>query len=102
MQIELSELAQLIRPTLTHSFTVGTQYLIRTVTMYYTGLLASITDTDIVLSKAAWIADTGRFHDALKTGSLNEVEPFIHDVIVPRSAIIDATQWDHALPEVQK
>ena len=102
MDIQLSELRELVAPRLTHSFTVGTKYLIRTVTMYYTGLLTSVTDTDLVLSRAAWIADTGRFFTALKTGELNEVEPFIHDVIIPRAVVIDATQWDHALPEVQK
>jgi len=102
MDIELSELRELVAPRLTHSFVIGQKYLIRTVTMYYTGWLASTNTTDLVLSQAAWISDTGRFHDALKTGSLNEVEPFVHDVVVPRAVIIDATQWDHDLPQVQK
>lgn len=102
MDIKLSELRELVAPRLTHSFTVGTKYLIRTVTMYYTGKLTAVTDTDLVLSCAAWIADTGRFHDALKTGIFNEVEPFVHDVIISRAVVIDATQWNHALPEVQK
>ena len=102
MNIKLSELRELVAPRLTHSFAVGTKYLIRTVTMYYTGKLTAVTDTDLVLSCAAWIADTGRFHDALKTGIVNEVEPFVHDVIIPRAVVIDATQWDHVLPEVQK
>ena len=62
--------------TKNHSFDVGKSYLIRSVTMYYTGRLASVTDTDLVLEDAAWIADTGRFATALKTGELNEVEPF--------------------------
>lgn len=85
-----------------HSFEVGKQYLIRTVTFFYTGKLESVTDTDLVLSTAAWIADTGRFATCLKTGELSEVEPFTGNVIVPRGAIVDATVWMHKLPEVQK
>jgi hypothetical protein len=85
-----------------HSFDVGKSYLIRSVTMYYTGRLMRITDTDLVLEDAAWIADTGRFHDALRKGVLNEVEPFMRPVIVPRACIVDATEWCHALPREQK
>jgi hypothetical protein len=85
-----------------HSFEVGKNYFIRTVTMYYTGRITRISDTDIVLEDAAWIADTGRFHNALKGGTLNEVEPFINPVIIPRGVVVDATIWDHELPRVQK
>ncbi len=85
-----------------HSFEVGRSYLIRTVTLYYTGRLQEVTDSDLVLVDAAWIADTGRFHDALKTGELNEVEPFINPVIIPRGCVIDSTIWTHPLPRRQK
>ena len=85
-----------------HSFVVGKSYLIRTVTLYYTGRLTSVTETDLLLDDAAWIADTGRFHTALKTGSFNEVEPFVNSVVVPRGCIVDATAWPHALPREQK
>ena len=85
-----------------HSFEVGKCYFIRSVTMYYTGRLVRITDTDLVLENAAWIADTGRFHTALKTGTLNEIEPFVNPVILPRGAIVDATIWNHPLPTDQK
>ena len=85
-----------------HSFEVGKNYLIRSVTMYYTGRLARITETDLLLEDAAWIADTGRFATALKTGVLNEVEPFADPVIVPRGCIVDATLWSHPLPREQK
>jgi len=85
-----------------HSFELGKAYFIRTVTLYYTGRLVRITDTDLVLEDAAWIADTGRFFNALKTGVLNEVEPYVNPAIVPRGGIIDATVWDHPLPREQK
>ena len=99
---ELKELLASAKSGLSHSFIVGQQYMIRTVTFFYTGLLEAVTDSDLVLSKAAWIADTGRWADCLTTGKLNEVEPFAGDVIIPRGVVVDATIWGHALPEAQK
>jgi len=81
---------------------VGRSYFIRTVTMHLVGKLESITDKELVLSSASWIADSGRFHDALKTGLFDEIEPFVNNVIVNRNGIIDATIWDHVLPKEQK
>ena len=80
---------------------IGKAYFIRTVTMHLIGELSVITDKELVLKKASWIADSGRFHDALKTGKLSEVEPFINDVIVNRESIIDATLWSHEIPTCQ-
>ena len=77
-------------------------YFIRTVTMYYVGKLLYNLDECVVLSKASWIPDTGRFHDFLKTGVANEVEPFISNVVIPISGIIDVTEWGHPLPTDQK
>jgi len=85
-----------------HSFEIGKAYLIRTVTMHYTGRVIEVTDTDVVLSDAAWIADTGRFSTSLATGELEEVEPYPQKVAVSRGAIVDFTEWDHALPRTQK
>lgn len=85
-----------------HPFKVGENYIIRTVTMIQLGRLDWVGDKELVLSSASWIADTGRFHDALKTGKLNEVEPFTNDVIVGRGSIIDASIWTHKLPKEQK
>lgn len=74
-----------------HPFAIGENYLIRTVTNYLTGRVVGVTATEIVLVSASWIADTGRFSDALKKSAFNEVEPFPDgDVIVGRGALIDA------------
>jgi len=102
MEISLHELCEAMRSGKSHSFALGKTYLIRTVTFYYTGRVVSVTDSDIVLEDAAWIADTGRFHDALMTGSLDEVEPFVASVLVSRASIVDATEWPHLLPRSQK
>jgi hypothetical protein len=89
-------------PTNDSPFRVGKNYLIRTVTMIILGKLDAVGDKELVLSSASWVADTGRFYDALKTGKLNEVEPFTDDVIVGRGSLIDATIWTHKLPKEQK
>src|SRR5574341_1053677 len=64
--------------------------LMLTVTMYYTGKLRQVTAQELVLTDAAWIADTGRFSEALRTGTLSEVEPFPEgQVVIGRGAIVD-------------
>lgn len=87
-----------------HPYQIGKNYFIRTVTHHLTGRLVKVTAQELVLEEAAWIADDGRFHDALKTGKLNEVEPFPQDeqVLVGRGSLIDAVVWKHALPKEQK
>lgn len=83
-------------------FVIGENYLIRTVTMIETGRVVRVTPTEVVLEGAAWIADTGRFADALKSGNFNEVEPFPDgEVIVGRGAIVDACRIG-TLPRKQK
>lgn len=82
---------------------VGEAYLIRTVTMILIGRLEKVTKEEFVLSSASWIADTGRFHDAITEGKLNEVEPYgDKEVIVGRGSLIDATIWTHIIPREQK
>lgn len=81
---------------------VGAQVLVRSVTHYYTGQIVSLSRDEIVLTQAAWIADTGRFHDALRTGYLAEVEPYMGLVSVGRGAVCDVTEWPHELPRSQK
>jgi len=80
----------------------GKNYLIRTVTMIQIGRLTKVTEKELLLEDACWVADTGRFNEALKTGSLNEVEMFNKPVIVGRGAIVDATEWIQELPKKSK
>jgi hypothetical protein len=78
---------------------------VRTVTMNYCGRITRVTPTEIVLEDASWIADTGtRLSNFLKGefSSSTEIEPFHDKVIVPRTAIIDATIWSAALPREQR
>jgi hypothetical protein len=80
---------------------IGEQYLIRTVTMIYSGQIKAINDDEILLEKAAWVAETKRWMNSLKTCEFNEVEPYIYDVIVFKGAILDVTKLDK-LPLEQK
>jgi hypothetical protein len=76
---------------------LGQAYLIRTVTMIDTGVLVSIDQHEIILQDAAWIADTGRFNECLKTGKFSEVEPFPDGLVaVGRGAVVDAVRIDKA------
>lgn len=79
---------------------LGKKVFIRTVTMHYTGQLDAVTDKELKLSNAAWVADTGRFAQALEEGKLKDVEVFPRDgsVIVGRGALIDCSLWKHDLP----
>jgi hypothetical protein len=72
---------------------IGADYLIRTATMIDAGKLVAVTEHELVLEDASWIADTGRFGKALETSSFNEVEMFpTGQVIVGRGSLIDAVQ----------
>ena len=85
-------------------YKIGENYIIRTVTFIYTGKLVKVTEKDIVLIDAAWIAETARWADTLKNGDLEEVEPYPDgvEVILPRGAGIDICRWNHDLPRDQK
>ena len=81
----------------------GQAVIVRTVTHYYTGRVESLTDRWLVLTDCAWIADTGRWSEALKNGTLNEIEPFPDGAVwVNVGAVIDIAAWAHALPRKTK
>lgn len=88
----------------TDSFTLGSAIFVQTVLPYYTGELSSVTDADITLRLAAWIPDTGRMSEFLKTGKASEVEPYPTDmpVTISRSAIVSWCPWPHDLPREVK
>ena len=101
---QLKQLQSLVPCNDVHPYEVGKNYFIRTVTHHYTGHLIQVTKHELVLTKAAWIADDGRFHDAMTKGELNEVEPYLPDskVIIGRGSIIDAVVWCYKLSDDQK
>lgn len=76
-------------------YEVGKMYVVRTVTMIDVGKLVSVSEHELVLEDAAWVADTGRWNNFLEKGQYNEAEPFPDGkVIIGRGAVIDACLWD--------
>lgn len=91
-RVDLSSLADMI----------GKKFYFRTVTYHVTGRVVGIIGGNIVqLEDAAWIADSGRFMQAIKDGVLSEVEP-TGDHFVNLDTCTDFLPWKHELPGVQK
>jgi hypothetical protein len=90
----------------THPFEIGKNYFIRTVTMSHVGKLEAVYDDILVLSNASWVADTGRFNNAMKCGleaiDSSEIEPFVNNIFIGRGALIDMTLYNFPLPTKQK
>lgn len=90
-----------------HPYKIGQCYLIRTVTCHWVGKLIAVYQNEVVLEKASWVADTGRFHECLRDSmeglSNAEIEPvFKGNVILGRGSFIDVSEWHHKLPEQVK
>lgn len=113
LQQELAELEQLEKEVeskrsaieyknLELPFKIGEAYFIRTVTYFATGRVKAIVGSFLVLEDAAWIADTGRFSDALAKGVMDEVEPVDVEMFVNTGSITDAFPWKFNLPREQK
>lgn len=83
-------------------FKIGECYFIRTVTYHLTGKVENVIGDFLVLKDAAWVADSGRFTQAINNGILNEVEPVNVLVYVNINSITDAFDWKHKLPSEQK
>jgi hypothetical protein len=80
---------------------VGGKYYFRTVTYHLVGEVKKIVGRFAYLKNASWIADSGRFMNAIKEGSLNEVEP-VGDAFVNIDTVTDFFPWKHKLPTEQK
>jgi hypothetical protein len=82
---------------LNHPFEIGKMYIIRTVTMYILGRIVEVFEKELVLQECSWIPDTGRWSNALNTGDLNEIEPYIQSesVIIGRGSLVDCQVWKH-------
>jgi len=103
---ELEKTTNVVR-TKEKGWVIGKNYLIRTVTHIQVGRLVDINDKEVLIDNASWVADTGRFSDALLSGleseSDSEIEPFGDGVVlVGRGAIVDVVEYKHELPDKQK
>lgn len=80
---------------------VGEKFYFRTVTYHLTGRVKRVMGSILELENAAWIADSGRFMNAIKEGKLNEIEP-VGRAYINISSTTDFFPWKHPLPEKQK
>jgi len=90
-QVELDSLDDLI----------GQSWFFRTVTYHLIGKVKKRFGNILVLEQASWVADSGRFTNAIKDGTLNEVEP-LGTWNVNMASVTDFGEWKHALPTKQK
>ena len=84
-------------------WSIGKNYFIRTVTHHHTGRLVAVTQQELLMENAAWIANDGRFEQAVASGEFDEVEMFPKDkrIIIGRGSVIDAVELE-ILPTSQK
>lgn len=82
----------------------GEKLFIMTITAHFTGLVTAVSEDEIELDEAAWIADDGRFADAMKTGEFKEVEPFQTGtkVVLNRATFLAVRRLTTDLPRSQK
>jgi hypothetical protein len=80
---------------------VGGKYFFRTVTYHLLGNVVKQIGNFLELENASWIADSGRFMNFIKEGTVNEVEPVGH-VWINMSSVVDFYPWKHKLFTEQK
>ncbi len=80
---------------------VGKKFFFRTVTYHSVGKVEKIVGKFLELSGASWIADSGRFMNAIKEGLLDEVEP-VGSMFISLDSLVDFFPWVHDLPTEQK
>ena len=80
---------------------VGGKFFFRTVTYHTVGEVVKIVGRFVQLKDASWVADSGRFMNAIKDGTLDEVEP-VGKAFVNLDTVVDIFPWTHTLPTEQK
>ena len=80
---------------------VGKKFFFRTVTFHILGEVTGFFGSVVQLKDASWIADSGRFNECIKNGTLNEVEP-LGEWHVNTQTVTDFGPWRHQLPKEVK
>ena len=80
---------------------VGKKFFIRTVTYHFVGKVVKVFGSILKLEGSSWVADSGRFAQAIKDGELSEVEP-LGEWYVNLQTATDFGVWNHDLPTEQK
>ena len=80
---------------------VGEKYFFRTVTYHAVGEVKKIVGRFAYLKNASWIADSGKFSEAIKNGTLSEVE-HVGEQFINLDTVVDFFPWKHKLPTETK
>ena len=80
---------------------IGNKVFFRTVTYHMVGKITNRVGMFVQLKDASWVADSGRFADAIRSGTLKEVEP-VGTCWVNLNTCTDFFPWKHSLPKEQK
>lgn len=78
----------------------GGKYFIRTITYHHVGKVIKVSGNLIELENDSWVADSGRFMQAIKNGTLDEVEP-VGTAFINIASVVDFFPWKHDLPTEQ-
>ena len=79
----------------------GRCWFFRSVTYHIVGKVKKVVGSWVELEGASWVADSGRFMNAIKDGTLNEVEP-VGVMFLNLNTVTDFFPWKNALPKEQK
>lgn len=101
---EFRELQNMLAPKESElPFKPGEKWLFRSVTHYLVGEVVKVWGGQIIeLRNASWVADTGRFSEAMKSGKLEEVEHQEHRCMFNAGSMVDSFEWTFKLPEETK
>jgi len=80
---------------------VGKKFFFRGVTYHLVGYVNKRVGKFLQLNNASWVADSGRFMQAIGEGNLSEVEP-VGIAFINLDAVVDFFPWKHDLPREQK
>ena len=80
---------------------IGKKFFFRTGTYHQVGRVVAKFGWFVKLEDASWIGDSGRFMNAIKKGSLDEIEP-VGECWVNLYFVADFFPWKHDLPKEQK
>ena len=80
---------------------IGKKFFFRTVTYHLIGKVVKRFSHIFELESASWVADSGRFMETIKNGTLNEVEP-VGQAFINLNSVTDFFPWKHPLPDKQK
>lgn len=76
----------------------GQKIIVRTVLYHYIGRVKNITDDEVYLEDASWLAESERWSVTLTTGAVRELEPYPNGVVIRLASIVDYAPWAHDLP----